>query len=781
MSAVFVLTDAARIRRGIRRAIPCTQGMRLTRGALKVRSSCLPINYQLSTINRLAALAMLFTLFALSGLSRQAQAQQRPLFGPSDEYTTDFGAYASVVADFNHDGIPDIAVVNRRVSSVSVLLGNGDGTFQDPLEFAVGSRPESMAVADVNGDGKPDIVTASTTNGNVSVLLGNGDGTFQSPLTFATDAVPEGVAIGDVNGDGKPDIVTANYENDTVGVLFGNGDGTFQTVQLYNAGSGPQAIVLADLNHDGKLDIVTANSYGGTFSTLLNNGDGTFGASSDLPVGQNPYAVAVADLNHDGNLDVVVPGYSDDNVSVYFGNGDGTFQSQQIISTGSGSGPDGLVIVDINGDGKLDLVTANYTSNSVSVLPGNGDGTFGDLQTYAINGIGPNWLAVGDFNGDGFPDLVTANFTSGDASVLLNNRGLHDVTSQMRVTRGGLRFNRGTNLYAQQITLKNTSSASIPGSVFLALDGLPPGVTLASANGLTQSLAPFNSPYMNVYPTTGNRLAPGASVTDHSAVQQSVQSGVHLHYAHSRRRNPALKPLPHYFCIPAHKSAYAMRLLSTLSLLCIGTLCHAQTQAYHIRMDTSPLVGHAAGPFALNFQFTDGSGNTPGDANNTVRLFNFAFGGGSGAGTPTAMGGVTGNLASSVTLTDTGLLNDFAQEFTPGSVLDFDLTLTNRADASGTPDEFTFAILDSSGTELPTLGLANVGSDVFLLTDLTGDPLNLQAFASDDTQSPAGGGTPLTIAAPTIAAVPEPGNIALLASLMAGSGLLCHQSRKRRA
>ncbi len=461
---------------------------------------------------RFAVSAALFALIALVSLSRPACAQP-PLFGPDDRYPTDFGAYASVVADFNGDGIPDLAVLNRRVSGVSILLGNGDGTFQDPQEYAVGSRPESMAVADVNGDGKPDIVTASTNNGNVTVRLGNGDGTFQPQQTFATDAVPEGVAIGDVNGDGKPDIVTANYENDTVGVLLGNGDGTFQPVQLYAAGSGPQAIVLADVNHDGKLDIVTANSFGGTFSTLLNNGDGTFGASNDLPVGQNPYAVAVADLNHDGNLDVVVPGYSDDTLSVYFGNGDGTFQARQIIPIDSGSGPDGLVIADITGDGKLDLVTANYNGNSVSVLPGNGDGTFGTAQTYAISGDGPNQLTVGDFNGDGFPDLVTANFNSDDASVLLNNRGLHNVTSQMRVTRGGLRFNRGTNLYTQQITLQNISSASIPRSLFLALDGLSPGVTLASSNGLTQSLAPFNSPYMTVYPASGNRLAPGASVT----------------------------------------------------------------------------------------------------------------------------------------------------------------------------------------------------------------------------------------------------------------------------
>ena len=225
------------------------------------------------------------------------------------------------------------------------------------------------------------------------------------------------------------------------------------------------------------------------------------------------------------------------------------------------------------------------------------------------------------------------------------------------------------------------------------------------------------------------------------------------------------------------KTTCAMRLISTLVLLCAGALCGAQTQSYHIRMDTAPLVGHPAGPFALNFQFTDGSGNTPGDANNTVHLFNFNFGGGSGVGTPTVLGGASGDLASGVLLNDTDFLNDFAQTFAPGNELDFDVTLTNNADAGGTPDEFTFAILDNTGLELPTLGLAGVGSDVFLLTDLTGDPLALQTFASDDSQIPAGGGNPLTIAAPVAAAVPEPGSVALLASLIAGSGGLFARRR----
>jgi hypothetical protein len=142
------------------------------------------------------------------------------------------------------DGKPDLVTANINASTVSVLQGNGDGTFQTKLDYGTGDAPYSVAIGDVSGDGKPDLVTANL-NAGVSVLLGNGDGTFQTKVDYATGGSPQSVAIGDVSGDGKPDLVTANSIGTTVSVLLGNGDGTFQT-KVDHATGGSQSVAIGD-------------------------------------------------------------------------------------------------------------------------------------------------------------------------------------------------------------------------------------------------------------------------------------------------------------------------------------------------------------------------------------------------------------------------------------------------------------------------------------------------------------------------------------------------------
>jgi hypothetical protein len=178
---------------------------------------------------------------------------------------------------------------------------------------------------------------------------------------------------------------------------------------------------------------------------------------------------------------------------------------------------------------------------------------------------------------------------------------------------------------------------------------------------------------------------------------------------------------------------------------------------YHVQMNTSALIGHPAGPFSLDFQLIDGDGV----ANNTVTLTNFAFGSGSPSGAPTLTGGASGDLSSQVSLTDTGVLNEFTQGFTPGNTLSFDLSATGHF-AGGTPDAFSFAILDKSSSELPTLS----SSGAFVQMDFGGGAPTVQTFASDPNTAPAGGGNPVSIAAPTVqlaSAAPEPSTIGLLA------------------
>jgi hypothetical protein len=339
-------------------------------------------------------------------------------FRPARNYAVGHEPGSVVVADLTGDGKEDIVAADYGSGTVSVLLGNGDGSFQAARDYAAGAGPISVAAADFTGDGIPDLVVVNRASGTVSVLLGSGDGSFQAPRGFAVGSQPVAVAVADLTGDGIPDLVVANKASDTVSVLLGNGDGTFQPQQTFATGIFPDAVAVADVNGDGKPDLVVANSGDNTVSVLLGNGDGTFQQQQSFATGVFPDAVAVADVNGDGKPDLVVANESSDNVSVLLGNGDGTFQTQRTFAVGSS--PGAVAVADVNGDGKPDLIVANATSDNVSVLPGAGDGTFQVVPDFAA-GSSPGAVAVADVNGDGIPDLVVANTTAGTVSVLLGN------------------------------------------------------------------------------------------------------------------------------------------------------------------------------------------------------------------------------------------------------------------------------------------------------------------------------------------------------------------------
>ena len=349
------------------------------------------------------------TMSVLLGIGDGSFQQQQIVF-------VGHGPDAVAVADVNGDGTPDLVVANRLDNTVSVLSGNGDGTFQAPVTFAVGAAPVAVAVADLNGDGTLDIITANRDSGTVSVLSGDGHGSFRPQQAFAVGAFPLAIAVADVNGDGIPDIVSANYRDNTVSVLLG-GNGTFQQQQTFVVGQGPDAVAVADVNGDGIPDIVSANYRDNTVSVLL-GGNGTFGQQQTFAVGAGPASLAVADVNGDGRFDLVTANTSDNTVSVLLGNGAGTFQGQQTIAVAAR--PFAVAVADLNGDGAPDLVTANEYDKSVSVLLGNGDGTFQAPPTFAAGAI-PRAVAVADVNGDHRPDLVTANEGDSSVSVLLGN------------------------------------------------------------------------------------------------------------------------------------------------------------------------------------------------------------------------------------------------------------------------------------------------------------------------------------------------------------------------
>jgi len=370
-----------------------------------------------------------------------------PSFLPPVDYAAGQSPNAVAAGDFTNNHIQDLVACNHATNTVSLLLGNGDGTFRPARFFATGTGPDAVAVGDFNGDGKLDIVTTNwvvpSGPGTVSVLLGNGDGSFQAPVTFAVlgefppgytgstplPQDPFSVAVGDMNHDGRLDlVVTAQVTFPTTGtglsyhgyvdVLLGHGDGTFApaTATLLNVSS-PQSVALADLTGKGNLDVATVSPTDAGVCVLLGNGDGTLGAPTCFATGKGtaPDGLAVGDVNGDGKLDLVTPNYAGGvggSVSVLMGNGDGSFQAPAIIplpamSPGGYQQSDaGLAISvgDLNGDGKLDLaVTASwsysvytgsgpygkyyqdYSGRNVNVLLGHGDGTFTDADMVPLN------------------------------------------------------------------------------------------------------------------------------------------------------------------------------------------------------------------------------------------------------------------------------------------------------------------------------------------------------------------------------------------------------------
>ena len=336
------------------------------------------------------------------------------------DYATGSSPDSVATADFNRDGKLDLAVANFSANTVSIFLGNGDGTFETRVDYATGGTPSSVAVGDFNGDGKLDLVLTNGTfslGNSVSVLLGNGDGTFQAHVEYRTGLGPTKVVVGDFNLDGKLDLAVANYgpafTTGSVSILLGNGDGTFQARMDYAAGVNPIGVMVGDFDNDGAMDLAVGdNNFPQGVSVLPGNGDGTFQSATHYQTQHGPRSGIVADMNLDGKLDLVFAPYDGTGavgVYIFIGNGDGTFQPE--VSYRAGAGANSVNGADFNGDGLLDLAVANFESNNVSVLLGQGDGTFQSHVDYPA-GSGPAQLAIGDFNGDGRLDLAIVNQTS---------------------------------------------------------------------------------------------------------------------------------------------------------------------------------------------------------------------------------------------------------------------------------------------------------------------------------------------------------------------------------
>ncbi len=398
-----------------------------------------------------------------------------PSFLPAVSYVAASEPNAVVTGAFRGAGHPlDLAVASYGGTSVSVLLGNADGTFQAAGNFFVGSSSMFLAGGDFNDDGKLDIATAG--GSTVTVLLGNGNGTFQAPLSYVLPTEgglsqsAQSLTAGDFNNDGKLDVAVATLTQPSpssvagyVNVLISNGVGGFATDNVYALAGSGASVAVGDFTGHGNLDLAVAESDNNAIGILLGNGDGTFGSETDYASGPAPNSSVVGDVNGDGNFDLITAN-SGGSVSVILGNGNGSFQPPLTTSLPAWSLPmwyppgysgisplplqqhaTSVVVGDLNRDGKLDLAVSAWSMyeqlvpqgpygvyvpwtfyrGNVNVLLGHGDGTFADAEIIPINGRAPSPnagpVAVGDFNGDSWPDLAVGNMAvNNQCSVLLN-------------------------------------------------------------------------------------------------------------------------------------------------------------------------------------------------------------------------------------------------------------------------------------------------------------------------------------------------------------------------
>jgi Calx-beta domain/FG-GAP-like repeat/RTX calcium-binding nonapeptide repeat (4 copies) len=379
--------------------------------------------------------------------------------------------YSIVTADFNKDGNTDLVTANKSSSTVSILLGKGDGTFNPTGSFSVvgfnGLSPSSVAVADFDKDGKLDLVTANNINNNISVLFGKGDGSFKAAVNFALNSAstPISVAVGDFNGDGKSDIVTANNASQNVSVLLGNGTGNFATTKNFKVPSRPTSVTVGDFDGNGISDLAVTSSFFNNVSVLLGKGDGTFNLATSFDVGTNPNSVIVGDFNKDNKLDLAVANSSSNNVSVLLGDGSGGFGIATNFNVGLN--PVSVTVIDFNQDGNSDLAVANADSNTVSLLLGDGTGNFGSATNFNV-GTKPYSVTGGDFNNDTKSDLAVANSESRNVSLVLNKPD--DPVPPQPILINEILFSTSAN--NEYIELRGTPGAILAAGTYLvAVEG----------------------------------------------------------------------------------------------------------------------------------------------------------------------------------------------------------------------------------------------------------------------------------------------------------------------
>ena len=420
---------------------------------------------------------------SLAGTTSQFTSSALAGSFPRTDYTVGASPHGVALGAFNtkNNNNLDLAVVNQSSNTVSILLGNGDGTFDGQTTFSTGNGPLAIATGNFNSSSTTnnflDLAVVNQTDGTVSILLGNGDGTFtKQPTDIKVGNGPVAIATGNFNTSSTtnnfPDLAVVNQTDGTVSILLGNGDGTFtkQPTDI-KVGNGPVAIVAGSLNslNNSNADLAVVNQTDNSVSILLGNGDGTFTASSSVVlVGKGPTAIAAGNFDTasatSNFLGLAVTNGSGGTVSILLGNGNGSFNVPSPSTIATQTDPVAILSADFNNDGVPDLAVANEGSDSVSVFLGAGNGTFLPPLNVAT-GNSPVALAAGALNGNGFNDLAVTNQSSGTVSVILNSNQL----SSLLTPNAGLRPYPGSEYVDLGLKIQATSRMHPNGEATLAL------------------------------------------------------------------------------------------------------------------------------------------------------------------------------------------------------------------------------------------------------------------------------------------------------------------------
>jgi hypothetical protein len=592
--------------------------------------------------------------------------------------------------DFNGDGKADLAVLSYNglsTSYITVLPGNGDGTFGTPQTGQVYNQPitggdvilGTLVAADFNGDGKLDLAVVGdyVSSGGVTILLGNGDGTFAAA---GPNLDPSGdfalIATGDFNGDGIPDLVTPNYFEfgGSPTIFLGKGDGTFTfkamslTLDYF-----PTSVVVGDFNGDGVLDLAFSDLNG--VEIALGNGDGTFNETSASPIAvpSELYSLQVGDFNHDGKLDLAGLDNYDDLIVLLEGAGDGTFAATvttPVVSTSFG-GPFQITAADFNEDGVPDLAMLTKGVNTASILLTEPTET----ATATVNGIA--LVGAGTHNVDA-SYAGDSNYSAVTSSTIALAAGLVPLV----VTPAA-----GTYTSTQILTI----TEAIPGStIYYALTGT------VSTNEFVQYTGPISLPYGGVEALQAYAMETGYNQTNYLLAQYTL--------------NYPSAPAP-VLSLPSgtYSGTQSLTITDSLTGATIYYTNDGTTPTSSSTVYTGPITVSSTETIEANAAATGYSTSAVTTAGYTINISASGFTlsaspvsvsvpqGGTGASTISAtdVGGFTGT----VTLAATGLPSGVSASFAPGSAAGTQvLTLTASTSAPITSSAVTVTITGTSGS-----------------------------------------------------------------------------------